>query len=107
MPIRTIHALDWSNAGKRKKDLANAAGQPTVFRSMLHEILLSLSGHPSPLLRAASSSGPDDTAPSSAADRVISPPERALLASLAHLSDLHVRLLSFTAQISASHPSTI
>ncbi len=36
-----------------------------------------------------------------------SPPERALLGSIAHLSDLHVKLLSFAAQISASHSSTI
>jgi hypothetical protein len=74
---------------------------------MLHEILLSLSGHPSPLLRTAGTSGANGIAPGSTADKVLSPPERALLASLAHLTDLHVKLLSFTAQISASHPSTI
>ncbi|KAK3319369.1 Spc98 family-domain-containing protein [Apodospora peruviana] len=65
---------------------------------MLHEILLSLSGHPSPLLRSASSSSDDYAG-------LISPPERALLASLAHLSDLHVKLISFSAQMAASHPS--
>ncbi|KAK3390272.1 gamma-tubulin complex component protein [Podospora didyma] len=69
---------------------------------MFHEILLSLSGHPSPLLRIASNSNAllDSKA-------VLSPSERALLASLAHLSDLHVKLISFAAQIAASHPSVI
>lgn len=69
---------------------------------MLHEILLSLSGHPSPLLRSAQAAGPD-----AAASSLISPPERELLRGVAHLSDLHVRLLSFSAQIAASHPSMI
>lgn len=81
--------------------------RPRPQANMLHEILLSLSGHPSPLLRTAGSAGPSAIPPGSTADRVLSPPERALLASIAHLSDLHVKLLSFTAQISASHPSTI
>lgn len=66
---------------------------------MLHEILLSLSGHPSPLLRA-------DAAESNALAG-ITPPERQLLASVARLSDVHVKLISYTAQIAASHPSTI
>lgn len=69
---------------------------------MLHEILLSLSGHPSPLLRTAQASDPN--APASA---LISPPERELLRSVAHLSELHVKLLSFSAQIAASHRSMI
>lgn len=69
---------------------------------MLHEILLSLSGHPSPLLRTAQASDPD--APAST---LISPPERELLRSVAHLSELHVKLLSFGAQIAASHRSMI
>ncbi|KAM0323455.1 hypothetical protein ACHAQA_008734 [Verticillium albo-atrum] len=66
---------------------------------MLHEILLSLSGHPSPLLRT-------DNAQSNAL-AAISPPERELLATAAHLSDLNIKLLSHSAQISADHPSTI
>lgn len=69
---------------------------------MLHEILLSLSGHPSPLLRSAQASDPD--APAST---LISPPERELLRSVAHLSELHVKLLSLGAQIAASHRSMI
>ncbi|KAH7002105.1 gamma-tubulin complex component protein [Ilyonectria destructans] len=66
---------------------------------MLHEILLSLSGHPSPLLRT--------DAPEPNVLAAISPPERQLLASTAHLSNVHVKLISYTAQIADSHPSTI
>ncbi|KAH7143831.1 gamma-tubulin complex component protein [Dactylonectria macrodidyma] len=66
---------------------------------MLHEILLSLSGHPSPLLRT--------DAPELHALAAVSPAERQLLASTAHLSSVHVKLISYTAQIANSHPSTI
>ncbi|KAI1763750.1 Spc97/Spc98 family protein [Hypoxylon sp. FL1150] len=65
---------------------------------MLHEILLSLSGHPSPLLR----NDYTDTAPS-----VLTCPERQLLKTAGHLSRLHCELISYTAHISASHPSVI
>lgn len=67
---------------------------------MLHEILLSLSGHPSPLLRSASD-------PSNAASSIITPPERQLLAQAAHLSDLNIKLITSTAQTSAAHPSPV
>ncbi|KAK3337936.1 Spc98 family-domain-containing protein [Neurospora tetraspora] len=72
---------------------------------MLHEILLSLSGHPSPLLQqaAATSTTPNDSPLKSA----LTPPERALLSKLANLSELHINLLSHTARISTSHPSII
>ncbi|KAI1276008.1 Spc97/Spc98 family protein [Xylaria sp. FL0933] len=66
---------------------------------MLHEILLSLSGHPSPLLRN-DHSGP-------AASSLISPPERQLLDTAAHLSDLHCKLRDQTSRISSAHPSAI
>ncbi|RYP48916.1 hypothetical protein DL768_005278 [Monosporascus sp. mg162] len=66
---------------------------------MLHEILLSLSGHPSPLLRNDFSG--------SKAQAVLSPPERELLRTAGHISDLHRKLISHTTQISASHPSVI
>ncbi|RGP76147.1 hypothetical protein FLONG3_5390 [Fusarium longipes] len=66
---------------------------------MLHEILLSLSGHPSPLLRS-------DAAQPHALSGV-SPAERQLLASAAHLSEVHIKLISYTAQVANSHPSTI
>lgn len=75
---------------------------------MLHEILLSLSGHPSPLLREAAAASADGTHVFvGSAAKALSPPERSLLASLAHISDLHIKLLSTTAQISASHRSTV
>ncbi|KAK4130560.1 hypothetical protein BT67DRAFT_390890 [Trichocladium antarcticum] len=67
---------------------------------MLHEILLSLSGHPSPLLSSPTTTS--TTAPSP-----LAPPERALLASLARLSELHIHLLAATAHIATSHPSVI
>ncbi|KAJ2972531.1 hypothetical protein NUW58_g9166 [Xylaria curta] len=66
---------------------------------MLHEILLSLSGHPSPLLWN------DYSDP--AASALISPPERRLLDTAAHLSDLHCRLRDKTSLISSAHPSAI
>jgi hypothetical protein len=84
---------------------------------MLHEILLSLSGHPSPLLRSASSTTDSDNNNnnnnnnnndlSTAARAILSPPERALLQSLARLSDLHVHLLTSTAHIAACHASVV
>ncbi|KAI0450450.1 Spc97/Spc98 family protein [Xylaria acuta] len=67
---------------------------------MLHEILLSLSGHPSPLLR-------NDYSDSVASSSLISPPERQLLDTAAHLSDLHCRLKDETSRISIGHPSAI
>lgn len=67
---------------------------------MLHELLLALSGHPSPLLSVNDEDG-------HTAFPLLSPPERALLSSLAHLGDLHVRLRARTSTISASHTSTI
>lgn len=79
---------------------------------MLHEILLSLSGHPSPLLRSAQTARPnapptEGNASDNKTLQLLSPPERELLAGVAHLSDLHVKLRSFGAQIAAAHPSTI
>ncbi|KAK2759180.1 hypothetical protein FQN54_003280 [Arachnomyces sp. PD_36] len=70
---------------------------------MLHEILLSLSGQASPLFdrSTADNSSPKEDFP------LLSPPEKALLGSIAHLSDLHRRLRAHTAVISSSHPSII
>ncbi|KAJ2904460.1 Spc97/Spc98 family protein [Zalerion maritima] len=80
-----------------------------ALAKMLHEILLSLSGHPSPLLRTAEASDANaaSTAATSSPTTTLSPPERNLLSSAARLSDLHVKLLNYTGQISAQHPSTI
>ncbi|KAI1436304.1 Spc97/Spc98 family protein [Xylaria sp. CBS 124048] len=66
---------------------------------MLHEVLLALSGHPSPLLRS-NHSDPE-------ASSLLSPPERQLLDTAAHLSDLHCKLRSETGRISNGHPSVI
>jgi hypothetical protein len=68
-----------------------------TWSTMLHEILLSLSGHPSPLLTA------DHSSPTS----ILSPPEKALLSSIDHLSNLHCQLLAHTSTIVASHRSSI
>jgi hypothetical protein len=64
---------------------------------MIHEILLSLSGHPSPLL---TSSHDEPTS-------ILSPPEKALLKDLAHLSNLHCSLRKDTQTIVDKHPSVI
>lgn len=69
---------------------------------MLHEILLSLSGHPSPLL-AINPLGESHASSLS----ILSPSEKALLSSISHLSSLHYELLQRTAELSKSHPSSI
>jgi hypothetical protein len=66
---------------------------------MLHEIILSLSGHPSPLLAA--------TVSGAASQLILSPSEKALLTSVAHLSDLHCKLLLHTDEITSTHASCI
>lgn len=68
------------------------------LQNMLHEIILSLSGHPSPLFADAGSNP---------ALSVLSPSEKALLASVAHLSDIHCKLLKHTAGLSSTHASSI
>ncbi|KAK4647174.1 uncharacterized protein QC761_123130 [Podospora bellae-mahoneyi] len=70
---------------------------------MLHEILLSLSGHPSPLLRAAATLSPNDLSPTLS----LTPSEAALLQPLATLSTLHTTIASHSNLISTSHPSVI
>lgn len=70
---------------------------------MLHEILLSLSGQPSPLLDPELESN----GASSRSFPLLSPPEKELLGSLARLSRLHTLLRAHTARISSSHHSTI
>jgi hypothetical protein len=65
---------------------------------MLHEIILSLSGHPSPLLNNPTSN-PTTT--------LLSPPEKELLSDITHLSDLHCKLLRHSEEISSSSPSSI
>jgi hypothetical protein len=67
---------------------------------MLHEILLSLSGHPSPLLHSPPS-------PEADAEAGITPPERQLLSSAGHISELHTKLIAYSSEVSTTHPSTI
>ncbi|KAF2200095.1 Spc98 family protein [Delitschia confertaspora ATCC 74209] len=70
---------------------------------MLHEILLSLSGHPSVLF------GAQDPARHLKPDSfpLLSPPEVQLLSSVGHLSSLHIRTRNHASNIAASHPSAI
>ncbi|KAF2688256.1 Spc98 family protein [Lentithecium fluviatile CBS 122367] len=70
---------------------------------MLHEILLSLSGHPSALFDAQPGSSHVTSTPVA----LLSPPEADLLSSLGHLSRLHRRTRDHVTRIAASHPSTV
>ncbi|KAF2994498.1 hypothetical protein E8E13_002303 [Curvularia kusanoi] len=70
---------------------------------MLHEILLSLSGHPSALFDAHQGS----THVTSTTSRLLSPPEAELLASIGHLSRVHRRTRDHVAKVANSHPSTV
>ncbi|TID27915.1 spc97 spc98 family protein [Venturia nashicola] len=69
---------------------------------MLHEILLSLSGHPSVLFDAPKPADDDQLE-----FPLLSPQERALLSSVGRLSRLHRQVRDHAATISASHPSII
>ena len=72
---------------------------------MLQEVLLSLSGFSSPLLQQACKT---DYSPDH--DKLIaafSPPERALLAQLGHISELHIRLKQHADKIASKHSSII
>ncbi|KAJ9644591.1 hypothetical protein H2199_003554 [Coniosporium tulheliwenetii] len=69
---------------------------------MLHEILLSLSGHPSALFKdSARSESKQDSFP------LLSPPEKALLSPIGNLARRHRALRTHAATISSVHPSTI
>ncbi|EGE05743.1 Spc97/Spc98 family protein [Trichophyton equinum CBS 127.97] len=70
---------------------------------MLHEILLSLSGQPSPIFEqsAKDRGAPQDGFP------LLSPQEKALLEPIARLSQLHSLLRAHAELISSSHPSTV
>ncbi|GME21970.1 Spc97/Spc98 family protein [Neofusicoccum parvum] len=72
---------------------------------MLHEILLSLSGHPSSLFDAEK---PDSGSPITPASfPLLSPPEAELLSNVARLAQLHRAIRSHAQTVSSSHPSTI
>jgi hypothetical protein len=70
---------------------------------MLHEILLSLSGQQSSLFSFQT----EEDVVSEESFPLLSPPEKALLSSLARLSRLHAKLRAHTAQICSTHPSVI
>lgn len=70
---------------------------------MLHEILLSLSGIPSPIwddLKNKQDGGEN-------IQDYISPPEQAMLAELSHLSRLHIEVKELTNVISSKHRSLV
>lgn len=68
---------------------------------MLHEVLLALSGHPSPLFNNDKSKGQDADLP------LLSPSEKALLQSIGELAELHRKLRQHMNDIASSHSSTI
>ncbi|GAB7330963.1 hypothetical protein MBLNU13_g02474t1 [Cladosporium sp. NU13] len=70
---------------------------------MIHEVLLALSGHPSPLFDKNTADGniSHDGVP------LLSPSERALLQSIGRLSELHRELRSQLDAIALSHHSTV
>ncbi|MCJ1296963.1 hypothetical protein MMC34_008532 [Xylographa carneopallida] len=66
---------------------------------MLHELLLALSGHSSPLLSDAEGN-PELRA-------LLSPSEAALLISVAHLGNLHIQIRTIASAITKCHPSIV
>ncbi|RDA96136.1 hypothetical protein CP533_1774, partial [Ophiocordyceps camponoti-saundersi (nom. inval.)] len=72
---------------------------PPRLGTMLHEMLLALSGHPSPLMR--------DPGPEADANVGITPPERQLLSSVSRLGHVHSQLVKLSSEICSSHPSAI
>ncbi|KAF1810503.1 hypothetical protein P152DRAFT_100720 [Eremomyces bilateralis CBS 781.70] len=72
---------------------------------MLHEILLALSGHPSPLFyeNQDPQATPDHQTPFPA----LSSTERSLLSSVGTLAEVHNKTRQFCHQISSTHPSLV
>ncbi|KAF1964010.1 Spc98 family protein [Bimuria novae-zelandiae CBS 107.79] len=70
---------------------------------MLHEILLSLFGHPSALFDSQQGHSHVTSKPIA----LLSPPEAGLLSSLGHLSRLHRRTRDHAVWVASSHPSTV
>ncbi|KAJ9501195.1 hypothetical protein H2202_002989 [Exophiala xenobiotica] len=69
---------------------------------MLHEILLSLSGLQSPIWTQTDA---PKVKYAQGLNQYVSPPERAMLQSLAQLHDLHIQIKNATTRISREHPS--
>ncbi|KAK5165050.1 uncharacterized protein LTR77_009147 [Saxophila tyrrhenica] len=74
---------------------------------MLHEVLLALSGHPSPLFSDHHESGISKTSQARNDFPLLTPSEKALLASIGQLSELHRKLRRHVEQIAVAHSSTI
>lgn len=77
---------------------------------MLQEVLLALSGHPSPLFPASSNSAKDAHGGSKLVDEefpLLSPPEAALLEGVGRLALLHRQVRAHVQKITQEHPSVI
>lgn len=74
---------------------------------MLHEVLLALSGHPSPLFPTTGSPARNSDAFVDRDFPLLSSSEAALLATVGRLATLHRQIRQHTARIVSQHPSTI
>lgn len=74
---------------------------------MLHEVLLALSGHPSPLFPATGPSGRSVDALVDKDFPLLSSSEAALLATVGKLASLHRQIRDHASRIVSQHPSTI
>lgn len=71
---------------------------------MLHEILLSLSGLQSPIWAQVQS---PERIEGKSYNHYVSPPEKAMLETLAHLHNLHLQIKDATTRFSNTHPSMV
>lgn len=74
---------------------------------MLHEVLLALSGHPSPLFNDSDPSQLPKDAPAVEEFALLTASEKALLQSIGHLSELHRNIRDHVERIAQTHSSTI
>jgi hypothetical protein len=74
---------------------------------MLHEVLLALSGHPSPLFPATAPSGRSSDAFVDKDFPLLSSSEAALLATVGKLASLHRQIRDHATRIVSQHPSTV
>jgi hypothetical protein len=74
---------------------------------MLHEVLLALSGHPSPLFPATAPTGGSSDAFVDKDFPLLSSSEAALLATVGKLASLHRQIRDHATRIVSHHPSTI
>ena len=74
---------------------------------MLHEVLLALSGHPSPLFPAIAPPGQSSDAFVDKDFPLLSSSEAALLATVGKLASLHRQIRDHATRIVSQHPSTI